>query len=783
MLRSGVRKLTLAGVLALTWAAACGSDQADAIKRAGLADGCSINTDCKSPLVCAFRRCHTQCEDQRDCDPAQLCIPADKPFNVCQLGDEAECTHHSDCPSDFRCAIDLKCRPECITEKDCINGQQCVDGVCAADEELVDGGFVVDASPDSSIGNKCVYASDCPIPLVCIAGTCLPECKEDRDCPTGFVCNSSQTCVPPGGVDGGSDAGGPSTCANGQQDPGETAVDCGGPCGACSGAGCTKPSDCASHVCGGQKCQAPTCADGLQNGTESDIDCGGPSCSKCPAQKGCWSPLDCNTGTCKSGICTDMSCSDKVKGGGETDVDCGGFVCGPCADGKSCDGNADCTSQNCVSKKCVPPGPTTWTESYNGTGARVTADPAGNMVVAGTISGTVTIGGIQLTAAGSADIFLAKFTPAGALLWAERQGGISTESVVGLETDASGNVLIAGQTNSATPSFGGPPVNCTGSSLYIAKYAAANGAHIWSHCVDAPTASYINATGAGLDSAGNLYVGGTFYGTLDFGVAQVVNPYYEAFVVKYAALTGDPVWLLEIKATNSGGGGAPPLAFAPNGNDMIVAGEFSSATTFGTAMLSPIGQSDIYFAKVAASDGSLTAVKGFGDSAADHVADLATTSSGKVLVAGSFTGQVDFGTGLVAGKGGLDAFVMEVDPSSMTTTWANGYGSTAEDRATAVASAQNGEVVLTAFMAASANFGGGPLTYVAAKDTVVAHYSASGGFLSAKSYGGINNDEPVGVAWIGTSVGLSGSYSSGFIDFGNGNLPSGGNAYIAHIPP
>jgi len=39
-------------------AGACGGDDT---APAGEAQGCSINTDCNNPLVCAFRKCHKQC--------------------------------------------------------------------------------------------------------------------------------------------------------------------------------------------------------------------------------------------------------------------------------------------------------------------------------------------------------------------------------------------------------------------------------------------------------------------------------------------------------------------------------------------------------------------------------------------------------------------------------------------------------------------------------------------------------------------------------------------------
>ncbi|MBM4363650.1 MAG: hypothetical protein FJ104_13290, partial [Deltaproteobacteria bacterium] len=68
-------------------------------KSAGtIAEGCIINSDCNAPLVCAFRRCHTACENNRDCEPGLNCMVSDRPFHVCQLPDEQKCRYNSQCP-------------------------------------------------------------------------------------------------------------------------------------------------------------------------------------------------------------------------------------------------------------------------------------------------------------------------------------------------------------------------------------------------------------------------------------------------------------------------------------------------------------------------------------------------------------------------------------------------------------------------------------------------------------------------------------------------------------
>jgi hypothetical protein len=53
--------------------------------------------------------------------------------------------------------------------------------------------------------------AECPAGYVCIANRiCAPEsCRDEEDCPIGLVCTRTG-CLPPGGGDGGIDAGGDS---------------------------------------------------------------------------------------------------------------------------------------------------------------------------------------------------------------------------------------------------------------------------------------------------------------------------------------------------------------------------------------------------------------------------------------------------------------------------------------------------------------------------------------------------------------------------------------------
>ena len=213
-----------------------------------LSQGCLINSDCNSPLVCAFRKCHIACEATRDCPAGLRCVASDRPFHVCQLESERACVYNTNCPEGQVCAADAQCRDQCQAEADCLAGQLCVSGACAEPSELRGGMLPVvakDAGP--STGQSCSYNSQCPAGLVCRMGACRIECIASADCGGGRQCIENRCQVP---LCPESDAGGAVDCSFSSDCPAPL-VCRGGTC-TCEcrfGADCPSGDDCISSRC------------------------------------------------------------------------------------------------------------------------------------------------------------------------------------------------------------------------------------------------------------------------------------------------------------------------------------------------------------------------------------------------------------------------------------------------------------------------------------------------------------------------------------------------------
>ncbi|MBN1530173.1 MAG: SBBP repeat-containing protein [Thermoleophilaceae bacterium] len=111
-------------------------------------------------------------------------------------------------------------------------------------------------------------------------------------------------------------------------------------------------------------------------------------------------------------------------------------------------------------------------------GRGVAADARGNVYFSGEYAGRIQIGAHSLTAAGSDDMFLAKATPGGRILWVVSIGGPGPETGPELEVDRRGNAYLAG-TFSGTARIGRRVLRSTGARGAFAAKLSPKGRLAW----------------------------------------------------------------------------------------------------------------------------------------------------------------------------------------------------------------------------------------------------------------------------------------------------------------
>jgi len=168
-------------------------------------------------------------------------------------------------------------------------------------------------------------------------------------------------------------------------------------------------------------------------------------------------------------------------------------------------------------------------------------DSAGNIYAIGSVRDTIDFGNGVLTCDGTSDdVFLVKFDPSGHALWSHRYGDAAFQDPTGIAVDTSGNVVIA-IANYGTVDFGlGPLVSAGSSDVVLAKFDPA-GTPIWQQQFGDADGQFPSAMVA--TPSGGFAVVGMFYGAVSFGGAtfSTSTTISSSFVAAFDA-AGRHVW-------------------------------------------------------------------------------------------------------------------------------------------------------------------------------------------------------------------------------------------------
>jgi hypothetical protein len=147
-------------------------------------------------------------------------------------------------------------------------------------------------------------------------------------------------------------------------------------------------------------------------------------------------------------------------------------------------------------------------------GESIAVDGSDNVLVTGRFNGTVDFGSGLLTSAGGNDVFVVKLDPGGNAVFSVRAGDGGDQRGESVAASSSGDVLVTGRFAGALDFGGGPLVSAGAFDVFVAKLS--------------PTGSLLWRTRAGdkndqvglaiaFGGAGTGFVGGDFYGSIDWG--------------------------------------------------------------------------------------------------------------------------------------------------------------------------------------------------------------------------------------------------------------------------
>jgi hypothetical protein len=388
----------------------------------------------------------------------------------------------------------------------------------------------------------------------------------------------------------------------------------------------------------------------------------------------------------------------------------------------------------------------------------VAVDASGDVIVVGSFEGTASFGGASATSSGSRDVWIAKYTPAGALVWQGTYGGPGEDEALAVAVDGNGDVIVGGRFQQSA-SFGGAVFTSQGGfDAFVAKYSGVTGAPVWSRAFGG--VYHDAATSLAVDGSGNAVVAGQYSYTATFDSTTLTSAgFYDVFVAKLDAASGAVGW-----AISGGGTGydtAGGVTVDVNG-DVVLVGTYYGAgsANFGAGVLPGSSVSQVVLAKYHGADGSTVYTRGWGGSGNAFGGGVATDAQDNVYIVGQAIADLTIAGSDVSSTSG--GFVAELAPDATALTWSypipaagwpdplplNGGATVAlnGDRVPQIALDPNGDVVLTTGAPPTGTFGASRSMVADHRDFAVARLGPGGLLRWMQRFGGSGDDIGLGVA-------------------------------------
>jgi len=338
--------------------------------------------------------------------------------------------------------------------------------------------------------------------------------------------------------------------------------------------------------------------------------------------------------------------------------------------------------------------------------------------------------------------------------------------------DAAGNVYVIGYFFDTIDLGGGPLTSAGFRDMFVVKYDPM-GAHVWTKHLSDPNSIY--GWEIEIDGAGDVVIGGYFFGGLDFGIANQA-PFttagnFDVFVAKLDPMTGDAIW-----AQQYGDGGEEQLwglDVDPASGEIAISGYFTGNIDLGGGTLLGAGDYDGFVAKLDAMGGHLWS-QSYGDSDDQRVYDASFDPSGDVIIAGRHIGTIDLGGGPLTSAGARDIFVAKLAGATGAYVWGNQYGDGADQLAWAIDVDASGNIALSGYNFGSVDFGGGPIASQGGQDMVVAELDGMGNHLWSVGWGGPGAQEAEDIHFDSLGRVIVTGQAQGDVDFGGGPLTGNG---------
>jgi hypothetical protein len=352
-------------------------------------------------------------------------------------------------------------------------------------------------------------------------------------------------------------------------------------------------------------------------------------------------------------------------------------------------------------------------------------------------------------------------------LWSKHFGSGSEDVGERIAFGPTGNVAMTGWI-SGPADFGGGFRFPIFSDMFVAAYDA-SGVHQFSKLFNEAVAQNLT-----FDPLGNVIMVGYYFQGADFGGGVLPGDLGGGFIVKLDS-NGAHVW------SKGFPGAYPECAATRASGNVVVTGGFGGTVSFGGPPLTAMS-GDVFVVEYDPSGAHIWS-KRYGGASGENGKRIALDGSGSIVLSGRCSGPVDFGGGTLTGPEGF--FLMKLNDAGIH-QWSQRFGGANNDDAEGLVVDDDDNILLAGWYSGTVNFGGQPLTPVGGNDVFLAKYAPDGTHVWSQSRGGPGDlDRAFGLTVDGTgSATIVGEFKPG-ADFGGGTLPNAGgiDIFIARYDP
>lgn len=228
-----------------------------------------------------------------------------------------------------------------------------------------------------------------------------------------------------------------------------------------------------------------------------------------------------------------------------------------------------------------------------------------------------------------------------------------------------------------------------------------------------------------MDPFGNSFTAGQIVGTVTLGSYSFTSAGAQDIVVAKYSPSGNLLWAQQFGGSQSDY--SNEIQFDGNGG-IWVTGQFSGSLTAGSFTLTSTGGTDAFLVKLNASNGQIVFAEKLGGSGNDVGVALDADGSGKIYVAGTYTGNANFGSTSLSGWGGMDVFILQLNTAGVV-QWSQTIAGTSTETLWTMAADASGNVYIGGFSTSASTQFGSATVSLASTNHFIAKFDNTGTYI------------------------------------------------------